>query len=169
MHRSTNVSAFLLRERNAVNLLAISIFGLAFLFCGRQTGRLVDRVCTRIGYAVALSFWTLASISHYFAGMHAVAGALHESMAMLGRLLQHVPGVGSGHWVAQMENLAGAVIGLAIARFALGVGQAGNFPAAIKAVAEWFRLALSVISRDGKINCGCQARFAAPATTCKAR
>lgn len=33
MHRSTNASAFLRRRRNAVNLLAISIFGLAFLFC----------------------------------------------------------------------------------------------------------------------------------------
>jgi ACS family hexuronate transporter-like MFS transporter len=29
-------------------------------------------------------------------------------------------------------------IGFAIARFSLGVGQSGNFPSAIKAVAEWF-------------------------------
>src|ERR1017187_8940166 len=33
MHLSTNASAFLRHRRNAVNLLAISIFGLAFLFC----------------------------------------------------------------------------------------------------------------------------------------
>jgi len=33
MHLSTNASALLRRRRNAVNLLAISIFGLAFLFC----------------------------------------------------------------------------------------------------------------------------------------
>ena len=33
MHLSTNASAFLRRRRNAANLLAISIFGLAFLFC----------------------------------------------------------------------------------------------------------------------------------------
>ena len=30
------------------------------------------------------------------------------------------------------------MIGLGIARFFLGLGEAGNFPAAIKAVAEWF-------------------------------
>jgi ACS family hexuronate transporter-like MFS transporter len=116
----------------------VSIFSAAYAIGLLVAGRFVDRVGTRIGYAVALSFWTLASISHYFAGTHAVTGALHNSMAMLGRLLQHLPGVSSGHWVEVMENLSGAVICLAIARFALGLGQAGNFPAAIKAVAEWF-------------------------------
>ncbi len=28
--------------------------------------------------------------------------------------------------------------GFAVARFALGIGESGNFPAAIKTVAEWF-------------------------------
>ena len=30
------------------------------------------------------------------------------------------------------------VLGFSVARFALGLGEAGNFPAAIKTVAEWF-------------------------------
>ena len=34
--------------------------------------------------------------------------------------------------------LASTVIGFAVARFALGLGESGNFPAAIKTVAEWF-------------------------------
>jgi ACS family hexuronate transporter-like MFS transporter len=34
--------------------------------------------------------------------------------------------------------LGGATAGLAISRFILGLGEAGNFPASIKAVAEWF-------------------------------
>ena len=33
---------------------------------------------------------------------------------------------------------AGSVWGFVIARFALGLGESGNFPAAIKTVAEWF-------------------------------
>ena len=33
---------------------------------------------------------------------------------------------------------ATGVAGFAAARFALGLGEAGNFPAAIKTVAEWF-------------------------------
>jgi ACS family hexuronate transporter-like MFS transporter len=39
---------------------------------------------------------------------------------------------------AAAHALAGSVLGFAVARFALGIGEAGNFPAAIKTVAEWF-------------------------------
>ncbi|HEV7241739.1 MAG TPA: MFS transporter [Thermoanaerobaculia bacterium] len=34
--------------------------------------------------------------------------------------------------------LAGSALGFMIARFALGLGESGNFPAAVKTVAEWF-------------------------------
>src|SRR5690625_4234388 len=45
-----------------------------------------------------------------------------------------------GVWslAAMGHALAVSVLGFAIARFTLGLGEAGNFPAAIKAVAEWF-------------------------------
>jgi MFS transporter, ACS family, hexuronate transporter len=39
---------------------------------------------------------------------------------------------------AMAHALASSVAGFAAARFALGLGEAGNFPAAIKTVAEWF-------------------------------
>ena len=37
-----------------------------------------------------------------------------------------------------LVTLTGAAVGLALARFALGIGEAGAFPASIKTVAEWF-------------------------------
>lgn len=45
-----------------------------------------------------------------------------------------------GVWslAAMSHALASGVLGFAAARFALGLGEAGNFPAAIKSVAEWF-------------------------------
>nr|WP_229238420.1 MFS transporter [Dyella amyloliquefaciens] len=45
-----------------------------------------------------------------------------------------------GIWsIAAMSHaLATGVVSFAAARFALGLGESGNFPAAIKAVAEWF-------------------------------
>ncbi len=64
-----------------------------------SAGRLLDWVGTRVGYAVALIFWSFASILH--AGMS-------------------------------------TVFGFSAARFLLGLGESGNFPAAIKTVAEWF-------------------------------
>jgi ACS family hexuronate transporter-like MFS transporter len=39
---------------------------------------------------------------------------------------------------AMSHALVGSVAGFAAARFALGLGEGGNFPAAIKTVAEWF-------------------------------
>jgi MFS transporter, ACS family, hexuronate transporter len=62
-------------------------------------GGVIDRVGTRLGYAVAIAIWSLAAIAH---------------------------------------SLAGSPLGFGIARFALGFGESGNFPAAIKTVAEWF-------------------------------
>jgi ACS family hexuronate transporter-like MFS transporter len=39
---------------------------------------------------------------------------------------------------AMAHALARGVLGFGAARFALGLGEAGNFPAAVKAVTEWF-------------------------------
>ena len=53
--------------------------------------------------------------------------------------------------------LAASWIGFAIARFSLAVGQSGNFPSAIKAVAEWFpkkERALAVSIFNGGSNMG---------------
>src|SRR3954462_882136 len=41
-------------------------------------------------------------------------------------------------FAAAGHALAHTVLGFSIARFALGLGEAGNFPAAIRTVAEWF-------------------------------
>jgi ACS family hexuronate transporter-like MFS transporter len=62
-------------------------------------GRLIDKLGTRIGYALATGIWSLAAVGH---------------------------------------ALVSTVFGFGIARSALGVSEAGNFPAAIKTVAEWF-------------------------------
>ncbi len=39
---------------------------------------------------------------------------------------------------AMGHALVNSVMGFSVARFALGLGEAGNFPAAVKTVAEWF-------------------------------
>ena len=46
----------------------------------------------------------------------------------------------TGLWslAAMGHALVNSVLGFSIARFLLGLGESGNFPAAIKATAEWF-------------------------------
>ena len=47
-----------------------------------------------------------------------------------------------------------SVFGFGAARFALGLGEAGNFPAAVKTVAEWFPQRERALA-NGIFNSGC--------------
>ena len=74
-------------------------FQLAYAIMMLVFGGIIDRLGTRIGYALSMAWWSLATMGH---------------------------------------ALARGVMSFATARFLLGAGEAGNFPASIKAVAEWF-------------------------------
>ena len=50
--------------------------------------------------------------------------------------------------------LARSATGFGVARFALGLGESGNFPAAVKAVSEWFPLRERALA-NGIFNSGC--------------
>jgi ACS family hexuronate transporter-like MFS transporter len=66
-------------------------------------------------------------------------------MLLVGRLMDKL-GTKIGYSIAMAvwsiaamaHSFASSVIGFAVARFSLGLGESGNFPAAIKTVAEWF-------------------------------
>ncbi len=87
-------------------------------------GRVIDRLGTKTGYALAIVAWSIAAIAHAFA--HRYTGPTFPSLALTEK---------TGF---TFVTLAGSVAGFSLARFALGLGEAGNFPASIKAVAEWF-------------------------------
>jgi ACS family hexuronate transporter-like MFS transporter len=54
---------------------------------------------------------------------------------------------------AMAHAAAGSVVQFAVARFALGIGEAGSFPASVKAVAEWFPKRERALA-TGIFNCG---------------
>ena len=74
-------------------------FQFAYMIGFLIAGWLIDKVGTKVGYAISIAWWSVAAMLHGFA-----SGALS----------------------------------LAFWRGMLGLGEAGNFPSAIKAVAEWF-------------------------------
>jgi ACS family hexuronate transporter-like MFS transporter len=55
---------------------------------------------------------------------------------------------------AMAHALARSAFGFGLARFALGLGESGNFPSAIKAVAEWFPRKERALA-TGIFNAGC--------------
>ncbi len=83
------------KDYSRIVMAFTSAYALALLLFGR----LIDKIGTRLGYAVSIVIWSVAAMFH---------------------------------------ALASSTLGFGIARTALGLGEAGNFPAAIKAVAEWF-------------------------------
>jgi ACS family hexuronate transporter-like MFS transporter len=78
-----------------------------------------------------LQFW----FGLAYALMFAFAGRLIDRLGVRTGLA-----LGAAVWslAAMGHALASSVVGFAVARFALGLGESTNFPAAIKAVAEWF-------------------------------
>src|SRR5690348_158360 len=74
----------------------VAAFQAAYAIMMLVSGGVIDRVGTRLGYALAMGWWSAATVGHALA-----------------------------HSVASFK----------LARFMLGAGEAGNFPASIKGVA----------------------------------
>jgi len=85
------------RESDYANI--VIAFQLAYAIGMLGMGWFIDRIGTKLGYAISLAIWSLAAISH---------------------------------------AMARSTIGFMAARGILGLSEAGNFPAAVKTVAEWF-------------------------------
>jgi ACS family hexuronate transporter-like MFS transporter len=74
-------------------------FSLSYAVMMILAGRFIDRIGLKLGFAIAIVWWSLAAMGHAFSG---------------------------------------AVAAFAFWRVMLGIGEAANFPASIKAVSEWF-------------------------------
>lgn len=74
-------------------------FMLAYTFMNGVSGRLLDRLGTRIGYGLTIAIWSGAEI---------------------------------------LNALSAGALSLGIFQFLLGVGEAGNYPAGVKLITEWF-------------------------------
>jgi MFS transporter, ACS family, aldohexuronate transporter len=83
-------------------------YAIGFIFAGR----LMDRLGTRVGFSLAIILWS-AGVMTFGPAVSALLGIVGLSYAV-------------------------SVAGFMAARFALGLGEAGNFPGAVKTVAEWF-------------------------------
>lgn len=101
-------------------------------------GKLMDRIGTKIGFALAIMVWSIAAIAHAWAvGIGTAASPLVAPIVygVVGAFNAVSSLFGAAPWTF---TLSVSVVGFMVVRFLLGLGEAGNFPASIKTVAEWF-------------------------------
>ncbi len=101
-------------------------------------GKLMDRIGTKKGFALAIMVWGVAAIAHAWA---ISIGTISSPVVapIVAAVVSAFNGISSLFGAAPWTfTLSVSVIGFMVARFVLGLGEAGNFPASIKTVAEWF-------------------------------
>ena len=101
-------------------------------------GKLMDRIGTKIGFALAIVVWSIAAMAHAWAPEIGTvfAPVVAPIVAAVVSAFNSISSVfGAAPWTF---TLSASVAGFMVVRFLLGIGEAGNFPASIKTVAEWF-------------------------------
>ena len=104
------------------------LFGLVYGVANFFAGRIIDFLGTRKGYLLAIFVWSLGACLHALCGWGTMQwvglGSTAEMMAATGDTLVLVTTVSVWFFIA--------------ARIVLAVGEAGNFPSAVKVTAEYF-------------------------------
>jgi len=96
-----------------------SAFQFTYAICLLFAGRIIDKLGTKKGYAWAIILWSIGAI------VHALAIPIGEVL------------ISSLGWIG-LAAVPVSVVGFIFSRAVLAIGEAGNFPAAIKATAEYF-------------------------------
>lgn len=105
-----------------------SVFSIVYAICMLFAGRFVEWLGTKKGFLWAIGVWSVGAV------LHAVCGIITEASV----------GLHSAAELAQATGDTAIVIAtismycFLVARCILALGEAGNFPAAIKATAEYF-------------------------------
>ena len=110
-----------------------SLFSIFYAISMLFAGRFVDWMDTKKGFLWAIGIWSIGACLHAFCGI-ATSGIVAGEW--------FVGFEGAREAISTVDNIAKvasvSVVLFIFARLVLAVGEAGNFPAAIKATAEYF-------------------------------
>jgi ACS family hexuronate transporter-like MFS transporter len=96
----------------------VTVFQFAYAISMLFAGRFIDKLGTKKGFIWAIVIWSLAAIMHAYA--IEIGGMFSGAFATIGLAIPI------------------SILGFMVSRAVLAFGEAGNFPAAIKATAEYF-------------------------------
>ena len=115
---------------NAHYGLVAGIFSLVYAIGMLFAGRIVDKFGTKKGYMWSIFIWSIGAC------LHALCGVATEWTVGLPDAEALRNAIGNVDLVARIANISLTLF--ILARCVLAIGEAGNFPAAIKATAEYF-------------------------------
>jgi ACS family hexuronate transporter-like MFS transporter len=102
-------------------------FQIAYAFGYLIGGRLMDRFGVKRGLPVAVALWSIAAAAHGLCSLISPAA-----------VFSFIPPWATGASRVALFTVPVTVLGFISARVVLGLAEGGNFPGAIKTVAEWF-------------------------------
>jgi len=105
-----------------------SFFSIFYAICCLFAGKFVDWMGTKKGYLIAIFVWSLGACLHAGCGWAAMQWGGYSSIAELGKL--------TGDAAVMLATIS--MYMFLACRMVLALGEAGNFPAAIKVTAEYF-------------------------------
>ena len=105
-----------------------AVFALVYAIANLFSGRFMDWIGVKKGYLWAIGIWSLGACMHAFCGLatmwHLNLGSAQELFSATGDMALAISTVSAYCFI--------------ISRVVLGIGESGNFPAAIKVTAEYF-------------------------------
>jgi ACS family hexuronate transporter-like MFS transporter len=110
-----------------------SMFSIFYAVCMLFAGRFVDWLDTKKGFLWAIGIWSVGACMHAFCGIVTAGISVGSWTLSFTEARDAIQTVGI---TAQIVSLS--VTLFIVCRFVLALGEAGNFPAAIKATAEYF-------------------------------
>lgn len=105
-----------------------SVFSIVYAICMLFAGRFVDWMGTKKGYLWAIGIWSAGAC------LHALCGVVTEAQVGLHSAAELA--AATGDTVVVIATIS--MYAFLVARCILALGEAGNFPAAIKVTAEYF-------------------------------
>jgi ACS family hexuronate transporter-like MFS transporter len=110
-----------------------AVFSLAYAFSMLLAGKFVDWMDTKKGFLWAIGIWSIGACLHAFCGIATSGIVTGKWLVGFGGAKEALSTISD---VSKITSVS--VIFFVFARIVLALGEAGNFPAAIKATAEYF-------------------------------
>ncbi len=127
------METYLWNNNDYGNIVALFtfVYAISMLFAGR----FIDKLGTKKGYLLAIIVWSVGAAIHAWA--YEMGAFVYSILSMVG--IADITTEGTQTMVNGASALTVySVTGFMIARAILAFGESGNFPAAIKATAEYF-------------------------------